>query len=235
MAQYYTIKSIFPLLTSCIRRAFYGAILKSHQRTWDNVVGLSKAGLSTHPIGFVNCPNSREHFQQHSTSPQNRNEAYAVRDVINRLLPVISGSYSRIGVITPYSSQVHCIQRILQESNFPVKTSRGQLENEAEADRVDYEDYWKRSVRAPAVEAIEVNTVDGFQGREKDIVILSTVRSNNDGTVGFLSDWRRFNVAMTRAKQGLVVIGHEETLANDAVWKAWLQWVRLNRLHSLAT
>jgi regulator of nonsense transcripts 1 len=74
-------------------------------------------------------------------------------------------------------------------------------------------------------EGLEIKTVDGYQGREKEVIVMSTVRSNDDGKVGFLSDARRLNVAMTRAKRGLIVIGDDRTLRHDGQWSAWLDWV----------
>ena len=78
---------------------------------------------------------------------------------------------------------------------------------------------------AEELEGVEVKSVDGYQGREKEIIILSTVRSNSDGNIGFLKDSRRLNVAMTRAKRGLIVVGDDRTLRHDRTWSSWLDWV----------
>jgi regulator of nonsense transcripts 1 len=67
--------------------------------------------------------------------------------------------------------------------------------------------------------------VDGYQGREKEVIVFSAVRSNQHGAVGFLDDWRRLNVAVTRAKRGLVLFGNRATLSSDALWGAYLQWL----------
>ena len=79
-------------------------------------------------------------------------------------------------------------------------------------------------------DGLEVKTVDGYQGREKEIIVISTVRSNEDGQVGFLSDMRRLNVAITRARRGLIVIGDETTLRRDSNWRAWIDWISENGL-----
>jgi len=72
--------------------------------------------------------------------------------------------------------------------------------------------------------SVVVNTVDGFQGSECDIVVFSAVRSNSRKSVGFLSDFRRLNVMLTRPKLGLVVIGNRSTLKHDNLWRKWFSF-----------
>lgn len=72
---------------------------------------------------------------------------------------------------------------------------------------------------------ITVNTVDGFQGQERDIIMISLVRSNDDGQIGFLSDLRRMNVAMTRARMKLIIFGSKETLQHHAFYRKLIKYV----------
>ena len=74
--------------------------------------------------------------------------------------------------------------------------------------------------------------MDGYQGREKEVILFSCVRSNSGGNVGFLSDSRRLNVALTRARRGLIVIGDPGTLRCDKDWAAWLEHVRSRKLEA---
>lgn len=66
------------------------------------------------------------------------------------------------------------------------------------------------------LKAIEVNTVDGFQGREKEVIVISAVRSNSSGALGFLTDQRRMNVAVTRARRQCVLVCDADTLQKDS-------------------
>ncbi|XP_033126203.1 uncharacterized protein LOC117124164 [Anneissia japonica] len=75
---------------------------------------------------------------------------------------------------------------------------------------------------------IDVRTVDGFQGQEREVIIFSAVRSNDDKLVGFLDNERRFNVLLTRARRGMIVVGNSTTLRSSALWREWIDWTERN-------
>jgi len=75
-----------------------------------------------------------------------------------------------------------------------------------------------------AERGVQVSTVDGFQGQEKDIIIISCVRSNENGEIGFLQDTRRMNVALTRARKKLVIVGDSATLGSHAFYQDLLNY-----------
>ena len=82
----------------------------------------------------------------------------------------------------------------------------------------------RRALRANSIpKEVEVRTVDGFQGREKEVVLFSAVRANRKEKLGFLTDKRRLNVGLTRARRALLVIGCQRTLKADATWHAFLE------------
>ncbi|KXZ45751.1 hypothetical protein GPECTOR_51g737 [Gonium pectorale] len=163
-------------------------------------------------------------------SYQNDLEASAVAGVVGALLAPGGGlrGPGDIGIITPYNGQVRCLQQLLTRgSRLPRSSAGGGAARPASFLRsspaLDDDDAPGAAAREDAV--LEIKSVDGFQGREKEVIVFSAVRSNPDGRLGFVSDPRRLNVAITRAKRGLVVVGNPDTLSTDRLWTRWLRWV----------
>ncbi|MBK6818160.1 MAG: hypothetical protein IPG85_00540 [Bacteroidetes bacterium] len=75
---------------------------------------------------------------------------------------------------------------------------------------------------------VRISTIDSFQGQEQENILISLVRSNEDNHIGFLSDYRRMNVAITRAKEQLFIIGDSATLGNDKFYKSLLEYIETN-------
>ncbi|XP_052769817.1 uncharacterized protein LOC128209691 [Mya arenaria] len=104
------------------------------------------------------------------------------------------------------------------------------VKEEERAKRIGIEDVGVITLYKAQVEAlkssvrkgIQISSVDGFQGQEKEVIIVSTVRSNEKGSVGFCGDMNRMNVLLTRAKRGLIIIGNANTLQNSEIWHQWL-------------
>jgi len=103
---------------------------------------------------------------------------------------------TEIGVVTPYVAQVRLLKRMIK--NIIPEGADPEL--------------------------LEVASVDNFQGREKDLIVFSAVRSNRTGVVGFLADWRRLNVMLTRARRGLIIVGNSRTLRSDEHWSKWMDF-----------
>ena len=83
-------------------------------------------------------------------------------------------------------------------------------------------------------EEVTINTVDSFQGQEADVVIISLVRSNDENEIGFLKDYRRMNVALTRARKKLIVIGDSATIGGDSFYQVMLQFFELEESYESA-
>ncbi|GAY56592.1 hypothetical protein CUMW_173100 [Citrus unshiu] len=144
------------------------------------------------PYSFINVFGGREEFIEHSC--RNMVEVSAVMKIMLNLYKAWIHSKEKlsIGIVSPYRAQVVAIQEKLGSK-------------------------YEKSVGF----AVKVMSIDGFQGGEEDIIIISTVRSNNGGSIGFISDPKRANVALTRARHCLWILGNERTLTrNKSVWKA---------------
>ena len=96
-----------------------------------------------------------------------------------------------VGIISPYRAQVQYLKRLIK----------------------------KRPFFKPFAHLISVNTVDGFQGQERDVILISMVRANSAGQIGFLHDLRRMNVAITRARMKLIILGDVSTLTRHPFYR----------------
>eukprot|EP00727_Mastigamoeba_balamuthi_P004489 m51a1_g14038 putative protein (291) ;mRNA; f:1168895-1169816 len=166
------------------------------------------------PVAYIDVKHREETLIDQSKT--NRLEADVAVAIIKMFLSKPENKPGHIGVVTPYSGQVRLVAERLREAGIGC-TSIGDFSAQEEEEDL-------------ALANVTVYTVDGYQGREKEAIILSCVRANSGGKVGFLRDWRRMNVALTRAKRGLVVLGDSETLAHDEHWANWLEWIRGNGL-----
>jgi ATP-dependent RNA/DNA helicase IGHMBP2 len=127
----------------------------------------------------------------------NPEESKLLFDYLSRTLLELKYQYDdfNVGIIAPYREQVEYMKRYDREFS--------QLKHSYD---------------------IDISTIDSFQGQERDIIFLSLVRSNYDGNLGFLKDYRRINVALTRARKMLVVFGDSATLSQDKFYGQWLDY-----------
>ena len=102
-----------------------------------------------------------------------------------------------VGIISPYRAQVQYLKKLIKKYEF----------------------------FKPYRRLISVNTVDGFQGQERDVILISLVRSNDEGQIGFLKDLRRMNVAMTRARMKLIILGNKDTMTRHPFYKKLWEYV----------
>ena len=144
----------------------------------------------------------REEYLNETAGRINKEEAeLLLRELENYIRKI---GYERIieeridfGLISPYKAQVQYIRSLLKKNSF----------------------------FRPYKKLITVNTVDGFQGQEKDVIFISLVRANDNGHIGFLNDLRRMNVAITRARMKLVILGNSNTLKKHRFYRELIEYV----------
>ena len=214
-----------PGIAQFVSDVFYCGRLK------DGVTGSQRRALKgfpwprmEFPVAFVPIY-AMENESSSEHSRYNEAEAEAAVHAVEALLAGGQCTEADVAIVTPYAAQVRLIRRMLS----------------MRANHYTHADNFNQ---------IEVSSTDGFQGREKEAIIFSTVRSNQSQTTGFTSDWRRMNVSFTRARRALIVIGNDYTLrhgvqadnsnsnsatgtnsANVSMWSLWLSWVDAHGLN----
>jgi superfamily I DNA and/or RNA helicase len=179
-------------------RMFYGNALQAHH----SVAGHTLP-VATPPLMFIDTAGCGFEEREDGTSISNPEEAVLLyrhlAATLAELHPhVPAGKHPTVAIIAPYRQQL----QVLQEQLLHVPDLQ------------------------PWLPHIAVNTIDSFQGQERDIVYISMTRSNSDSVIGFLSDIRRMNVAMTRARKKLVVIGDSATLSVHPFYDGFISWVQ---------
>lgn len=182
-------------------RKFYGNNLQADVTVADNVLSFDEnEHLLTKPFDFIDTAGCgfTEEQNPETLSIENKEEAQLMLKYLKMVLDQYDSRNDEVltvGIISPYKQQTELLTRLLAGEE------------------------WKSSRHR-----IAVKTVDGFQGQERDIICISLVRSNDEGEIGFLADVRRMNVALTRAKRKLIVVGDSATLSRHAFYKDFLEY-----------
>lgn len=158
------------------------------------------------PLVWVDT--SHSHFSEQTNSSKSRLNRAEAKLLMNILKEYVRQMYTSrtmldnitIGIISPYKAQISILRHLVHKSH----------------------------TLAPIRHHISVNTVDGFQGQECDIILISMVRDNDQGSIGFLKDLRRMNVAITRARRKLIVVGNCETLSQNDFYSKLIDYFQWN-------
>lgn len=154
------------------------------------------------PVIFIDTAGAgfEEEVNEETLSKFNSGEYFILREHFLNFVNTLAENdleMPSVGVITPYRAQIdHIKDELLTDEKIEA-----------------YQEF------------ITINTIDGFQGQERDVIYISLVRSNGNNEIGFLSDYRRMNVAMTRARKQLVIIGDSATVGNDKFYGEFIKYV----------
>lgn len=207
------------LIEKALLRQPHTSLLRTQYRMHASIMGFSNAtfydgqleaadAVAAHtilrdpepPVVFIDTAGtgSTEQVQAAYQSRYNEQEFFILREHLYELLDHCGlheiAPLPSIALISPYREQVSLMKRLVAEDT--------------------------RLADVP----LTINTIDGFQGQERDAVYISLVRSNDKCEIGFLKDYRRMNVAMTRARQKLVIVGDSATIGNDEFYRAFLEY-----------
>lgn len=187
-------------------KVFYENKLKAHDSVADRLLFSEDS-----PLAFVDTAGCGFEEKLEGTSSTNPEEAVFLFKHLTQLVATLGEHYTieafpTIAVISPYKQQILLMKELLLNS-------------------AALQQYGER---------ISVNTIDSFQGQERDLVYISMTRSNNEGIIGFLSDIRRMNVAMTRARKKLVVIGDSATLSRLPFYADFIDYAEENNAYQSA-
>ncbi|MFY0254567.1 AAA domain-containing protein [Chitinophaga sp. 30R24] len=175
---------------------FYDDKLKAHTSVASHL--LFSADM---PLSFIDTAGCGFDEKTSGTSTTNPEEAAFLFKHLTQLVAVLQehcqpGNFPSIGIISPYKQQIALLRELMEHA----------------------------PALQPYAAKITINTIDSFQGQERDIVYISMTRSNTDNKIGFLSDIRRMNVAMTRARKKLVVIGDSATLSQSGFYAGFISY-----------
>jgi len=154
------------------------------------------------PAVFIDTAGAgfEESMNEETLSRFNKGEYFILREHFLQFVKTLEEhelEMPSIGIITPYREQIRYIKNEFLED----ETTKA------------YDEF------------VTINTIDGFQGQERDMIYISLVRSNGKNEIGFLNDYRRMNVAMTRARKQLVIIGDSSTIGNDSFYSKFIEYV----------
>jgi ATP-dependent RNA/DNA helicase IGHMBP2 len=179
-------------------KEFYKGCLQAHPSVAQHLLF-----PADHPLAFIDTAGCGFEEKNEGTSISNPEEAVFLVKHLTHFVKELKmiytpGEFPGIAIISPYRHQVEVLKEL-------VCSSSGLQE---------------------AISAIAVNTIDSFQGQERDVVYISMTRSNADSVIGFLSEIRRMNVAMTRARKKLVVIGDSATLSQSSFYADFIAYAQ---------
>ena len=214
-----------PDISEFSRNRFYGGLLK------DGIDSSARhiEGVTSSPLYFWDTKgNAREQSvrnflrEDRGYTYTNRDEIAYIQQVLRTLIISKGVKRDQIGIVTPYSGQRDLISSVLVNDEI-INPTNEQMKTEVDIDDLKND---SKPVTIHIVSGIMIASIDAFQGREKDFMVMSCVRSNTKGVIGFLKDERRLNVALTRAKYSLIMIGDVECLKRgDKLWKDYLEYL----------